>query len=76
MEKVSKNSLLNRSVLSEKVRPIFYVALPEATPSPFGTATLLLAVLGGQMRSAPRNKSSLLILANKNPCFNCLSDDY
>ena len=32
-----------------------YVALPEATPSPFGTATLHLAALGGQMRSAPRN---------------------
>ena len=32
------------------------VALPEATPSPFGTATLLLAALGGQMRSAQRNK--------------------
>ena len=28
------------------------VALPEATPSPFGTATLRLASLGGQMRSA------------------------
>ena len=34
----------------------FYVALPEATPSPFGTDTLPIAALGGQMRSAPRNK--------------------
>ena len=34
---------------------IFYVALPEATPSPFGTATLPIATLGGQMRSALRN---------------------
>ena len=34
----------------------FDVALPEATPSPFGTATLLLAALGGQMRSAQRDK--------------------
>ena len=45
----------------------FFVALPEATPSPFGTATLRLAPsalaparapLGGQMRSAPRNKNT------------------
>ena len=36
-------------------KPLIYVALPEATPSPFGTATLLLAALGGQTRSAPRN---------------------
>ena len=50
---------------------LFDVALPEATPSPFGTATLLLALpsplrsdpLGGQMRSAPRNgKIFILIL--------------
>ena len=42
------------------------VALPEATHSPFGTATLRLAPcrrsraspLGGQMRSAPRNKKN------------------
>ena len=34
----------------------FDVALPEATPSPFGTAMLLLAALGGTTRSAPRNK--------------------
>ena len=37
------------------------VALPEATPSPFGCVSLhsprcARAPLGGQMRSAPRNK--------------------
>ena len=46
------------------------VALPEATPSPFGTATLrlapsALAPLGlrsaAKMRSAPRNKFFLTI---------------
>ena len=31
--------------------------LPEATPSPFGTATLPLAALGGQTRSAPHNNN-------------------
>ena len=40
----------------------FCVALPEATPSPFGTATLLLATLGGQMRSAPRNKYLFILI--------------
>jgi len=37
---------------SVKKKLLIYVAPPEATPSPFGTATLLLAALGGQMRSA------------------------
>ena len=41
-------------MLQEKINS--RVALPEATPSRFGTATLLLAALGGQTSSAPRNK--------------------
>ena len=37
---------------SVKKKLLIYVAPPAATPSPFGTATLLLAPLGDQMRSA------------------------
>ncbi len=42
----------------QHIFPKTRVALPEATPSPFGTTTLLLAALGGQMRSAPAQQIS------------------
>jgi hypothetical protein len=37
----------------------FVVAPPAATPSRFGTATLLLAVLGGQNQLRPRRNNNL-----------------